>query len=172
MNIKWNHIYAKIVSFFDNVNAIYTDFAAFLERYEHSATTYAGIANGGTAGRLQLGATIMAYRIGGTLYGKSATDNLWNLSGETATTSGQYRAYYLYLNASGTASIEAGSNAASANAAIAALPAIPSDKAIIGVYVAGPSTNFANALAAQGTIYNGWPSAQTLTSAAMTKIGP
>ena len=39
--------------------------------------------------------------------------------------------------------------------ALAALPAEPSDKCIAGVYVAGPSTNFANALAAQGTIYNG-----------------
>ena len=94
------------------------------------------------------------YRINGQLYVKQTTDDLWNLAAETDTTGAQYRAYWLYLDASGTATIAAGTNAASAAAAIAALPAIAADKSVIGVYVAGLSTDFNRAarLAAEGAI--------------------
>lgn len=131
-----------------------------VEHVDHGVTGYPNIGNGGTAGRLRTTATA-SYVVAGSHYSKSSTDDLWNLSAETNTTSGQYRAYYLYLDASGTATIGAGSNAASAAAAIAALPDVTATKSVIGTYVAGPSTDFdaAGGLAAQGTIYNGYPSA-------------
>ncbi len=121
-----------------------------------TATTTVGIGNGTTAGRLRTNAD-EDFRILGTLYRKAATDNLWDLHAETATDGTHYRAYWLYLDSSGTATFAAGTNALSAAAAIAALPAVTSTKAVMGVYVAGLSTNFASALAAQGTIYDGWP---------------
>lgn len=129
-----------------------------VEHVDHAAKNSGAIANGGTAGRLRTTATV-AFTVAGSLYSKASTDDLWNLSAETNTTSGQYRAYYLYLDASGTATIGAGSNAASAAAAIAALPDVAATKSVIGTYVAGPSTDFdaAGGLAAQGTIYNGYP---------------
>ena len=154
-----------------NIDYLYDDLYALLYRREHEVLGYANVGNGGTAGRLRTNAAV-TYRIGGTLYTKSSTDDLWNLAAETDTTGAQYRAYWLYLDASGTASIAAGSNAASAAAAIAALPAVTASKAVIGVFVAGLSTDFdgAGGLAAQGTIYNGWPSAQTLTSDSITFV--
>jgi hypothetical protein len=131
-----------------------------VEHIDHAATNSGSIGNGSTAGRLRTNATVN-YRVAGTLYSKSSTDDLWNLSAETNTSGAQYRAYYLYLDASGTATIGAGSNAASAAAAIAALPDVAATKAVIGVYVAGLSTDFdgAGGLAAQGTVYNGYASA-------------
>jgi hypothetical protein len=131
-----------------------------VEHIDHAATNSGAIGNGSTAGRLRTTATVN-YRVAGSLYSKSSTDDLWNLSAETNTTGAQYRAYYLYLDASGTATIGAGSNAASAAAAIAALPDVAATKAVIGVYVAGLSTDFdgAGGLAAQGTVYNGYASA-------------
>lgn len=149
----------------ENIDKIYDDVYALLYRREHEALTFGSIGNGGTNGRLRTSAVAVTYRIGGTLYTKASTDDLWNLSGETATGGTAYRAYWLYLDSSGTASIAASTGTTTtADAAIAALPAVTSTKAVIGCYVAAPSTNFANALAAQGTIYNGWPTAQTLTS--------
>lgn len=131
-----------------------------VEHIDHAALNSGAIGNGGTAGRLRTTATVN-YRVAGSLYSKASTDDLWNLSAETNTTGAQYRAYYLYLDASGTATIEAGSNAATAAAAIAALPDVAATKAVIGVYVAGLSTDFdaAGGLAAQGTTYNGYASA-------------
>ena len=116
------------------------------------------IGNGGTAGYLRTTASVN-YKIGQFQYTKASTDDLWNLSAQTDTTAGQYRAYWLYLDSSGTASIGAGSNASTAALALAALPVVTSTKSVIGVYVAGPSTDFndAGGLAAQGTIHNGFP---------------
>lgn len=112
------------------------------------------------------------YRINGQLYIKQTTDDLWNLAAETDTTGAQYRAYWLYLDASGTATIAAGTNAASAAAAIAALPAVAADKSVIGVYVAGLSTDFNGAagLAAQGTITLGVPTSKAQTYAAPAAV--
>lgn len=116
------------------------------------------IGNGGTAGHLRTTASVN-YKIGQFQYTKASTDDLWNLSAQTDTTAGQYRAYWLYLDASGMASIGAGSNASTAALALAALPVVTATKSVIGVFVAGPSTDFngAGGLAAQGTIYNGFP---------------
>lgn len=114
------------------------------------------------------------FRINGQLYLKLATDDLWDLSGQTDTTGAQYRAYWLYLNSSGVASIAAGTNAASSAAAIAALPAVAADKAVMGVYVAGLSTDFNGAagLAAQGTIHLGVPTSLAQTYTAPTAVTP
>jgi hypothetical protein len=118
----------------------------------------AGIGDGTTAGRLRTNASV-DFRVAGLKATKASTDDLWNLSAETDTTASQYRAYWLYLNAAGTASIAAGSNAASAADALAALPDIDEAKSVIGVFVAAPSCDFdgAGGLAAQGTIYDGIP---------------
>lgn len=131
-----------------------------VEHVDHAAKNSGAISNGGTAGRLRTTATA-AFTVAGSLYSKASTDDLWNLSAETDTIADQYRAYYLYLDASGTATIGAGSNAASLAAAVAALPDVPATKSVIGTYVAGPETDFddAGGLAAQGTIYNGYPAA-------------
>lgn len=135
------------------------------------------ITDGTTAGNLKIRADV-EYTIAGTMYRKAATDDLWNLSGETDTTGAQYRAYWLYLDSAGTASIAAGSNAASSAAALAALPALDGTKAVIGVYVAGLSTDFddAGGLAAQGTITDGFPAAisdpSAMTSSTTTLVAP
>lgn len=125
-----------------------------LAAFSHGAAT--AIGNGTTAGRLRTNASVTG-KIAGVDVTKASTDNLWDLSAEAATGAAAYRAYWLYINAAGAASVAAGADAASAAGALAALPAHDEAKCIVGVFVAGPSTNFANALAAQGTIHNGIP---------------
>lgn len=137
-------------------NDIATAINALSASINYAARTYPQIGDGGTNGRLRTNAAA-SFAVAGALYTKASTDDLWNLSAQTSTTSGQYRAIVLYLDASGTATIGAGSNATSAAAALLAIPSTPTTKSVIGIYVAGPSTNFSNALAAQGTIYNGLP---------------
>lgn len=125
----------------------------------HAAQSAAGaIGNGTTNGRLRTTGTA-TYTVAGVFKTKASTDDLWNLSAQTSLSTGQYKAFHLYLDGSGTATIGAGTVAASEAAALRALPTIPATKSVIGIFVAGPSTNFANALAAQGTIYDGLPSA-------------
>ena len=157
------------------VAALVTDLALTVQRLENSTVSYAAVANATTNGKLKT-TNPADFRVAGAIYHKDATDNLWDLTGQSATDGTHYRAFWLYLDASGTASIAAGTDAlTSAANALAALPAVDSTKSVIGVYVAGPSTNFANALAAQGTIYNGWPATQTLTAAspaALTATSP
>lgn len=116
------------------------------------------IGNGTTAGRLRTTASVV-FRVAGVEATKASTDDLWNLSAETDTPASTFRAYWLYLNAAGAASFVAGTNAASADAALAALPALDETKGVVGVYVAGAATDFngAGGLAAQGTIHNGIP---------------
>ena len=123
----------------------------------NSALNSGAIANGTTNGKLKTVADV-AYRIGGVLYKKTATDDLWTLSGLATLSTGQYRATLLLLNTSGTASIASGSVKTTAADALAdAASGLDAAKAVIGVFVAGPSTNYANALSGQGTIYNGLP---------------
>lgn len=131
------------------------------------------IGNGTTAGRLRTNASYVG-RIAGLEVTKASTDNLWNLSAETNTTASQYRAYWLLLDSAGAASIGAGANAASANAALAALPALDGTKTVAGVYVAGPSTDFdaGGGLAAQGTIHNGLPEGVPIGVPRKTYIKP
>lgn len=130
-----------------------------------------GIADATANGKLKT-ANPTPYRVDGVVYTEPATDPEWDLTGETTMTTGQYKAYWLYVNAAGTASIEAGTVATSAAAALAALPTPSTSKSVFGVYVAGPSTNFANALAAQGTIYNGTPSGATGGLDLITQVAP
>ena len=138
----------------------------------NACNSYTAIANGTTAGRLKT--TIAAsYKVDGALYTKGATDDLWNLSAETDTTGAQYRAYWLYIDASGTASIEAGSNAASATLARQALPVPSATKSVFGVYTAGLSTNFdaAGGLSGQGTITHGIPTDACVLGTASGQAG-
>ncbi|MEL6346886.1 MAG: hypothetical protein AAFV53_27485 [Myxococcota bacterium] len=116
------------------------------------------IGNGTTAGTLRTN-TSADFRISNRQYTKASTDDLWDLSGETDTAAGTHRAYWLYLDAAGAASIAAGTDASSAALALQKLPDVDDTKSILGVYVAGPATDFnaAGGLAAQGTIYDGIP---------------
>lgn len=123
---------------------------------------YATIANGTTNGKLKTTSDV-AFRVDGQVYLKSATDDLWTLSAIATMSANQYRAITLYLDAAGTATIDTGTVVTNTDAtagklaALAYGPALPSTKCIVGVFVAGPSTNFANALASQGTLYHGIP---------------
>ena len=133
------------------------------------------ITSGTTAGKAKTRADV-EYEIGGTLYRKAKTDDLWDLSAETDPTGAQFRAYRLMLDSAGTATIIAGSNAASEALALAAIGAEASTKATIAVYVAGLSTDFNGAagLAAQGTFYEGGTALESnpaaLTAVAITQI--
>jgi len=133
--------------------------ATEIKRSDDRVLSYANIADGTSAGNLKTSATA-DYSIDGAVYQKAATDDLWDLSGETDTTGAQWRAYWLYLDSSGTATFAAGSNSeVSAADAIANLPARAASKCPIGVFVAGNSCDFdhAGGLDAQGDIYNGVP---------------
>lgn len=136
-----------------SIKALWQELLSLNLRQNFSTFGSPAIGNGTTVGKLRTNASTVG-RVAGVDFTKASTDDLWDLSGQTNTTAGQFRAYWLYVNAAGTASIAAGSNAASAAAALAALPAPDEAKCIFGVYVAGASTNFGAALAAQGTISN------------------
>lgn len=112
------------------------------------------IANGTTAGKIKT-TTATAFAIDGKVYTKAATDDLWDLTALTTLTGAQFQVVLLYLDASGVATIGAGTVSASAAAALIALPAFVTTKCIVGMYVAGASTVFTNALGAQGTYHNG-----------------
>lgn len=121
------------------------------------------LADGTTDGKIKSTADV-DYHIGTGAYAKSATDELWDLSAETDTAADEYRAYWLLLDSSGTASIAASGEQASAAAALEDLPALDGTKAVIGVYVAGLSCDFNGAagLEAQGTLYDGIPEGAAL----------
>lgn len=123
-----------------------------------STLSAVGIVDGTTDGKLQNGATGV-YRIGNVEYSKAATDDLWDLTAETDTEAGEYRAYWLLLDDSGAASIDAGPEAATEADALRLLPDLDGTKAVIGVYVADPECDFdgATGLEGQGTVYDGIP---------------
>lgn len=121
------------------------------------------IANGSTAGKLRLGRAI-GYLNAGKPYVSMPLDDAWDLSAKADTTSSQYRAFLLCVDA-GTFSVVDGRNRASAAAAVADIQKqIPEGKAVVGLFVASPSCNFdhGGGLAAQGTIYEGFPEAATI----------
>lgn len=150
--------------------ALLVEFASAMLRGNFSIDSASpAIANGTTAGRLRTTAAVTG-KIAGVPVTKASTDDLWNLSAQTATGAAVYRAFWLYIDGSGAASIGAGADAATAALALAALPTPAEDKCIFGVYVAGPSTTFTNALAAQGTIHNGIPSGAKIDSAGNTYL--
>lgn len=128
----------------------------FRRNFSHSGVP--AIGNGTTAGTLRTNASVVGH-VAGVDFTKASTDDLWDLSSETDTAAATFRAYWLYVNAAGTASFAAGSDVASAAAALASLPAPDAAKCVFGVYVAGAATDFddAGGLAAQGTVYNGVP---------------
>lgn len=132
--------------------------ASLVAEMAFSIRVSGAIGNGTTAGNLRTTAA-STYNIAGLQYTLASTDDLWDLSGETDTTAGQFRAYWLYADAAGTTSIVAGANATSSALALGALPDPSDTLSIMGVYVAGAATDFnaAGGLAAQGTIYNGIP---------------
>ena len=129
------------------------------------------LAQGGTAGRIKTTQDV-EFSVGGTVKVKAPTDDLWNLSALTTLTGAQYQAVALYLDASGTATIGATATAATGPAALALLETIPSNKARVGVFLASPSCNYANALDAQGTYYLGLPQSVTATAEAITLVNP
>lgn len=103
------------------------------------------VRNGSTAGKLKVTGSIW-YIVNGERYTVQPTDNLWDFSAEVDTASAKYRAYYLLLDNAGAATIlaQTGSDSSSAANAIAALLADgepPANKAVVGVFVAGPSTD-------------------------------
>lgn len=140
------------------LDAMWQQVASLNLRLNFSHSGSPAIANGTTAGKLKTVASVTG-NIAGIAVTKGATDDLWDLSAKTDTTSSQYRAYWLYISSAGAASVGEGANASTAALALAALPAQDVTKCIFGVYVAGPSTDFngAGGLAAQGTIYNNLP---------------
>ena len=117
-----------------------------------------GIVDGTTDGNLQTGNAV-DFTVDGFRYNKAATDDLFDLSGETDTIAAEYRAYWLYLDAAGTATIAAGANSIDEASALLSLPDLDETQSVIGVYIAGPATDFDGAagLAAQGTVYDGIP---------------
>lgn len=154
-----------------------TDVAALLARVNCELLAQADIADATAAGKLKNTADA-CYRVAGQVYLAAAADPMWDLSAEVDTDATHYRAYWLYLDSAGAGSIVAGTDTeGSAALAIAALPAQASDKAVAGVYVAGPSTDFDGVagLDAQGDIINGWPTALSATAvapAALTSADP
>jgi len=121
----------------------------------NTAMTNPAVADGTTDGKVQ-NANSVDYKVGGGLFTKAGTDDLWDLTGETDTAGGQYRAYSLELDDSGTATFQASGNEASAGDALAGLPN-PSESRI-AVFIADPACDFDGAaLSGQGNYYNGWP---------------
>lgn len=120
--------------------------------------SYPEIADGTTAGTFQL-TSQLTFMSSGVPAQKAATDDLWDLSGETDTDGSTYRAYALALDSEGTASIVAGEDAASEEAAPLTFgDDIFNGTAIVAVFIAGPSTDFddAGGLSAQGTLKLGF----------------
>jgi hypothetical protein len=117
--------------------SLWQEFLSLNLRTMFSTFGSGAIGNGTTAGRLRTTASVTG-RVAGVEVTKASTDDLWNLSAQTATIAGP----------------------------LAALPAPDETKCILGVYVANASTNFAAALAAQGTIYNGIPAGAALDGTA------
>lgn len=115
-----------------------------------------GVGDGTTNGNLRTTASA-DFRVAGIQYTKAATDDLWDLSGETATGAAEYRAYWLLVDSAGAASFAASGEQASEALALEDLPALDGTKSVLGVFVAGPSTDFTSALAAQGGVYDAIP---------------
>jgi hypothetical protein len=146
-------------------NDLATDFEALLLRVQNRLIMpSAVVADGTTAGKIKTTAAC-DYQIGNAVYTKAATDDLWDLSAETDTGAAAYRAYYLYLDAAGAATFEAGSDTTTAALAIASLGAPTATKSVIGLFVAGLSCNFddAGGLDGQGDYHQGGPVIYTQT---------
>jgi len=125
-------------------------------QFSPSTAAGAAIADGSTNGTFQAVTASTAFRIAGAEYTKAATDDLWDLSGETAVAADRERAYWLYLDSAGAASFAANGDAP-VGYGLADLPVPDPTKSVIGVFLAGPETDFTLALTAQGTVTDGIP---------------
>ena len=114
-------------------------------------TASAVIGDGTTAGNLRTTAAVTP-KIGGVDQASLiSTDDHWDLSAEVDTAAATRRAYFLYSD--GT--FDAGTDVLGTDAdALALLPAYDGAKSVLGVYIAGPATDFdaVGGLAAQGVI--------------------
>lgn len=140
----------------DEINAYANLVNGELNRTANAALGWANIANGATPGKLKTTVAV-DFAVGGEAFNLVASDDHWDLSAETDTVALKYRAYSLQLDDTGTAGFVSGSDLDSETLAYKSLAAPAAGRSRIGVYIAGPSTDFSLALAAQGTILNGWP---------------
>lgn len=81
------------------------------------------------------------YRIGGVVYTKAATDNLFDLAALTALTATKYQCNKLLLDAAGAATVVQGTEAASAAAALLAAGATTADTCCVGYHTIGDGVN-------------------------------
>ena len=123
-----------------------------LYRLLHSIDLSAAVGDGTTNGQLRTTVAVVPSVDGIANASLASTDDFWDLSAEVDTAAAKFRAYWLYVSAANAASFAAGSDMDSEADALQALPALDTAQAILGVYVAGPVTDFTAALAAQGTI--------------------
>jgi hypothetical protein len=133
-------------------NALVTALLKILNRLQNSLTglNECTFVDGTTAGKIKIlggaEAIPVEFKIDGETFTKAPTDDFWNLAAQTDTPALEYAAFWLLIDSSGTASIDrASANAASAVLAKAVLLADgepAADKAVLGCFVAGPSTDF------------------------------
>ena len=132
-------------------NNLVADVLAIINRQQNTLLARGGasFADGTTAGKIKTVTGTIDFCVNGEVYSKAATDDFWDLSAETDTAASKYRAYWLYINASlaasfGTIATPGAGDSATAAAAVAALLAAgepAADKAVVGVFIAGPSTD-------------------------------
>lgn len=170
--IDLTELRTKLAAAIVDLPAVRTPLASMLARFQSQVYGNPDLADGTTDGKLKTQASV-GFNIGGQWYTKAVTDDLFDLSAEVDTDGTHYRAYWLLVDASGTATVLAGTDQLSAELAIANLPAPTAGTAVFGCYVAGPSTDFNGVagLDAQGDIYNGWPTA-VFAPAALTSSAP
>ena len=139
---------------------------------DNTSLAWATIADA-TSDKMAKSTSNITYRIDGQNYYKAATDDLWDCTGIATPTA--FAAVALYLDASGTATVETVGTGASEAAAILAMTGFDADKSIIGVYTSTSAENFAAAAALAGNYYEGIPQAywtQEVTPAALTVTNP
>ena len=142
-----------------NADANSADVASLMSRAQNETKSFSGIDDGTTDGKLKT--TVGTnYTADGRMCNKAATDDLFDLTGEVDTGAGEWRAYWLHLNAAGASfTVAAATSDVSEADAISRLPGPADGVSVIGCYVAGNSCDFDGAagLAGQGTIIEGWP---------------
>lgn len=151
-----------------------TDQPKYDQRSRNRCFNNALVADGGTAGKIKT-TNAISYSLADQLYSKAATDNFWDLSGQTDTIANQYRGYRLMIDASGAASFTATANVvnaveATAQAAVRALLLALADvasKTVVAEVIIGPETDFSMdaILGNTGSVaYQGYSGAPTRTT--------
>lgn len=128
-----------------------TDMLAVLNRMQNCLVGLNGatFADATQVGKIKTVGGTVEFRVNGEHYIKAATDNLWDFTAETDTAALKYRAYWLYLDNAGAATFGTisspgtgdSTSAVLAKAALLAAGEPAADKAVVGVFVAGPSTD-------------------------------